>query len=103
MSAAILAVSLDIMLQRELRSHIDKSLFGRTVPKSCSTLQMKMNASIDAGSSPSQRKYVESKPNQADDVLRDLEGRDLVGKKRWLQGPELLWTGEEFWPIRLSE
>ena len=38
-----------------------------------------------------QWKYVDTKENPADDASRGLDGLSLLGRQRWLKGPEFLW------------
>ena len=55
-------------------------------------------AVIHEGSDTSQWRYVPSEVNVADDVSRGLQVDQLVMSKRWINGPEFLWSDTQVWP-----
>ena len=110
LSAAVLAVNLDRMLQRELDITIHDSIFWTD---SMTVLQYIENetrrfhtfvanrlAIIHDGSEPSQWRYVDTDLNPADDATRGLTVAEIMENNRWLRGPEFLWKEEDNWPLR---
>ena len=55
---------------------------------------------IRDGSEPSQWRYVDSANNPADDASRGLSADAFLNSKRWIDGPDFLWTSETEWPKR---
>ena len=55
-------------------------------------------AIIRDGSSISQRKYVKTSMNPADECSRGLTVDKFLQNDRWLQGPSHLWKKESKWP-----
>jgi hypothetical protein len=53
-------------------------------------------STIRSGSTAAQWHYVPSAYNPADELSRGLSAREILDDKRWLQGPEFLWSHEEF-------
>ncbi|XP_068738913.1 uncharacterized protein [Montipora capricornis] len=106
LSAAVVFVKLDNMIRRELGLPIEESIFWSD---STSVIQLIQNQSkrfqtvayrlsiIHDGSSPDQRRYVDSRSNLADDASRGLTAEQLIHNKRWLHGPEFLWKSDECW------
>ena len=112
LSAAVVSVKLDSMIRRELDLPIGESVLWSD---STSVIQMIQNQTkrfqtfvgnclsvIHDGSSPGQWRYVDSKSNPADDVLRASTAEQLIQDKRWLNGPAFLWSSEDKWPSRIT-
>ncbi|XP_069114845.1 uncharacterized protein [Argopecten irradians] len=55
-------------------------------------------AIIHDGSSPESWRHVDGSLNPADDASRGLNVSEIVAKKRWKQGPAILWQDESEWP-----
>ncbi|XP_057687730.1 uncharacterized protein LOC130913275 [Corythoichthys intestinalis] len=108
LTAAVLAVKLDAMLQKELELKLEKSTFwtdSTTVLKYISnetkrfhTFVANRTAAIREATSVEQWRYIGTKDNPADDVSRGMKGADFLMNKRWSNGPKFLSTSEEDWP-----
>ena len=107
LTAAALAVKMDIMLKKELGLEIKKSHFWsdstivlgyiNNTSKRFQTYVANRVSTIHGGSSVNQWRHIESRLNPADEVSRGLSAKELVKSDRWLSGPKFL-TEEEQWP-----
>ena len=108
LTAAVLAVNIDQMLQRELNLPAWHSVFWTD---STAFLQMIRNTNkrfpvflanrltkIEELSTADQWKYVPSKDNAADLASRGIDALLLVSKSCWIRGPEFLFKREDLWP-----
>lgn len=46
----------------------------------------------------SQWKFVDTKTNPTDEVLRGQNAERFLQNKRWIRGPDILWRTECDWP-----
>ena len=109
LSAAVLAVRLDRTLREELEISIDRSVFWtdstavlqyiRNESKRFQTSVASRLAVIHDCSKPSQRNFVDSNRNPADDASKGLTAETLLSQERWFQGPKFLWSEQTSWPI----
>lgn len=108
LSAAATATKLNNMILRELDLPVDDVFFWTD---STCTLGYIANqdkrfkvfvanklAAIHESTQVSQWHYVNTKLNPADDASRGLSAQELVSNKRWLNGPDFLWSNEDDWP-----
>jgi hypothetical protein len=108
LSAAVLAVKLDVMLRKELRLNIDSSVFWtdsmivmhyiKNDSQRYQTFVANRVSQIREGSSPENWRHVESALNPADDASRGLDADQLITHQQWIQGPCYLWYGRDKWP-----
>lgn len=109
LSAAVLGVRLNQLIQKEMRLPITETVYWTD---STSVLQYIQNESrrfhtfvanrvskIQSASDPSQWRYVDTASNPADDGSRGLTADNMIDNQRWLKGPEFLWKDERHWPI----
>ena len=108
LSAAVLAVRMNQTLQEEFQLKFDRTAFWTD---STAVLQYIKNeykrfytfvanrlAVIHDGSELSQRNYVPTNINPADDVSRGLTVKELLSNERWFRGPAFLWEKKSSWP-----
>ena len=109
LTAAVLAVQIDQMLQRELSLPNCRTIFWTD---STAVLQMISNTNkrfpvfvanrltrIEEHTSADQWRYVPSKKNPADMATRGIDAESFVSNSNvWLQGPEFLLDVEDLWP-----
>ena len=108
LSAAVLAVRLDIMIRKELALNNCSSTFWSD---STAVLQMIKNSNkrfpvfvanrisvIESHTNIDDWRYVSSKQNPADLASRGCAAKTLVESKFWYSGPEFLWKTEDYWP-----
>ena len=53
-----------------------------------------------------QWRYVQSNENAADHASRGMDGRSVLERRKWIQGPDFLWQKQHEWrqqPVILSE
>ena len=108
LTAAVLAVRVDRMLQKELQLQLQRSTFwtdSTTVLKYISnetkrfhTFVANRTAVIREASDVEQWRYIGSKENPADEASRGMKVDDFLVNKRWIHGPEFLSKPEEEWP-----
>ena len=108
LSAAVLAVRMNQMLQEEFQLKFNKTVFWtdstavlqyiKNEDKRFYTFVANRLAVIHDGSEPSQWNYVPTNINPADDVSRGLTAKELLNDVRWFRGPEFLWENETSWP-----
>lgn len=108
LTAAVLTVCVDRMLQRELQLQLQRSTFwtdGTTVLKYISnetkrfhTFVANRTAVIIVASDVEQWRYIGSKVNPADEASRGMKVDDFLASKMWIHGPEFLSKPEEEWP-----
>ena len=113
LSAATVAVKLDLMLKRELEVQVDRSVFWtdstavikyiKNENKRFQTFVANRIAMIKDGSSPSQWNYIRTNKNPADDASRGISVEDLIHDSRWINGPSFLWQSKEKWPINCTD
>jgi len=106
LSAAALAVRVDSMLQQELNLDLKPSVFWtdsaivlgyihNTMARYHTFVANRISAIRD-GSVPEQWRHVASADNPADDVSRGLTATEIVTNERWLLGPRLLYSAEDW-------
>ncbi len=113
LTAAVLAVRVDLMLKAELRLQLQESVFWTD---STSVLKYIMNedkrfhtfvanriATIRGATRTTQWRYVSSKENPADLASRGVRVEDFIQEKRWIEGPKFLCGPEKDWPANLVE
>ncbi|XP_026040477.1 uncharacterized protein LOC113032046 [Astatotilapia calliptera] len=113
LTAAVVAVRVDLMLRAQLRMKLEQSIFWTD---STSVLKYIMNEDkrfltfvanrvsfITTATKQSQWRYVSSKENPADDATRGLKAGNVVHSSRWIKGPSFLQKPESDWPTNLME
>ena len=108
LTAAVLAVRLDIMLLKELDFDSCVSTFWCD---STAVLQIIRNSTkrflvfianrlsvIETHSSPENWRHYPSRLNPADLASRGCSAKTLLKSHYWFSGPEFLWKTEEHWP-----
>ncbi|XP_025761326.1 uncharacterized protein LOC112846194 [Oreochromis niloticus] len=108
LTAAFLAVRVNMLLQKELQVRLEKSIFwtdSTTVLKYISNETKRFNtfvanriAVIREATDVNQWRYVSFKENPADDASRGMRAGDFLKCRRWINGPEFLYKSEEEWP-----
>ena len=83
LSAAVVAMNMDSLLNRELRLSLEVSRLFRN---------------IHEGSGPVQWGYVGTKQNPTDYASRGLSAKAMLEDTKWSHGPEFLWQNEHSWP-----
>jgi hypothetical protein len=109
LTAAVVAVKVNHMIQKELDIPIHKTFFwtdSMTVLRYINNESARFHtfvanriALIRDGSEPSQWRYVNTRSNPADDSSRGLSVRKFLISKRWVQGPDFMHLPEDQWPI----
>nr|XP_039261910.1 uncharacterized protein LOC120338049 [Styela clava] len=107
LTAAALAVKLDLFLRRELDFKEIESMFWtdstsvllsiNNTSRRFPTFVANRLAKIEDGSNALQWRYVPTDLNPADDASRGLSVQSLMDE-RWLKGPSFLQEQEEHWP-----
>lgn len=113
LTAAVLAVRVDLMLKAELRLHLHQSAFWTD---STSMLKYKKNEDkrfhtfvanrisiIRGATNTSKWRYVSSKENPADAATRGVRVKDLIHNNKWIDGPKFLQKPESNWSTNLVE
>lgn len=110
LTAAVIAVKMDKMLQCELQLQLSESRFWTdsvTVLKYIEndaarykTFVANRVSFIKEATKPSQWKYVSTADNPADQASTGLSAESLLQSKNWIQGPEFLLRSEDEWPKR---
>lgn len=113
LTAAVLAVLVDLMLKKELRLHLQESVFwtdSTSVLKYIWNKDKRFHTSvanrvttIREATTPSQWRYVSSKENPADDASRGVRAGDFLQDCRWTEGPKFLVGPEESWPVNVMK
>ena len=108
LTAAVLAVEVDKLVQDKLRLPITSTTYWtdstsviqyiRNESRRFQTYVANRVAKIQNASKPSQWRHVDSKSNPADDGSRGMKAEELKENPRWLTGPRFLWQDEETWP-----
>lgn len=108
LTAAVLAVRVDRMLQKELQLRLEKSVFwtdSTTVLKYISnesrrfyTFVANRIAVIREATDVDQWRYVGTKENPADEASRGMRAEDLLNRRRWMMGPDFLYKSKDGWP-----
>lgn len=108
LTAAVLAVRVDLMLRAELQIPLQESVFWtdstsvlkyiKNEDKRFHTFVANRVTTIREATATSQWRYISTKENPADDASRGLRVRDLVEHNRWIEGPSFLHKPEEDWP-----
>ncbi|XP_028314842.1 uncharacterized protein LOC114470696 [Gouania willdenowi] len=108
LTAAVLAVRVDIMLQRELHLKLDKSIFwtdSTTVlkylnneTKRFQTFVANRISVVRDATEVAQWRYVNTKENPADEASRGLTAERFLNCRRWIEGPEFLYKQQQKWP-----
>lgn len=109
LTAAVLAVRVDAMLQKELQWQLVRSMFwtdNTTVLKYiCNetrrfhTFVANRVSVIRESTDVEQWKYVGSKVNPADEASRGLRAEEFLTHGKWIKGPEFLYLSETEWPV----
>ncbi|XP_077969880.1 uncharacterized protein LOC120331115 [Styela clava] len=107
LTAAALAVKLDLFLRRELDFEEIESMFWtdstsvllsiNNTSRRFPTFVANRLAKIEDGSNALQWRYVPTNLNPADDASRGLSVQSLMDE-RWLKGPSFLQEQDEHWP-----
>lgn len=113
LTAAVLAVRMDVMLRTELQVVLEESVFWTdstsvlryitNTTKRFHTFVANRVSVIRELSATQQWRYVSSKQNPADDSSRGMTAEAFLKSTRWIQGPEFLWKDENFWPALPEE
>ncbi|XP_063068882.1 uncharacterized protein LOC134460379 [Engraulis encrasicolus] len=108
LTAAVLAVRVDLMLKAELRIPLQESVFWtdstsvlkyiRNEDRRFHTFVANRVTTIRESTTPSQWRYICTKDNPADEASRGLRVRPFIDHNRWIQGPRLLRLPEQDWP-----
>jgi len=108
LSAAALAVKIDILIHAELDFELGESIFWtdstivlsyiKNVDKRFQTFVANRVSIIHGGSTPHQWRHVRGELNPADDVSRGLTLDELMNSDRWFNGPSFLLADESAWP-----
>ncbi|XP_016531066.1 uncharacterized protein LOC107837133 [Poecilia formosa] len=108
LTAAVLAVRVNKLLQKELQIQLEKPVFwtdGTTVLKYISSETRRFHtfvanriSVIQEATDVNQWRYVSSKENPADDASRGMRDEEFLRCRRWINGPEFLHRSEEEWP-----
>ncbi|XP_041858777.1 uncharacterized protein LOC121651002 [Melanotaenia boesemani] len=112
LTAAVVAIRVDKMLQKELQLPLKESYFWTD---STSVLKYIQNedrrfktfvanriTTIRDGSKVTQWRYIPSCSNPADVASRGIKA-DGLWKQRWLESPAFLWEPEDKWPKSCTE
>ncbi|XP_070567315.1 uncharacterized protein [Ptychodera flava] len=107
LTAATVAVRMDRLLRKELHLEVSGSFFwtdSKTVLRYINNETTRFHtfvanriAVIREGSEPSSWAYINSKDNPADECSRGQTIDAFLDNKRWLQGPDFLWTAQSKW------
>lgn len=110
LTAAVIAVKMEKMLQQELQLQLDDSVFWTdsvTVLKYIEndaarykTFVANRVSLIQEATNSSQWKYVNTADNPADHASRGLNAAGVLHSKNWIQGPEFLLRPQCEWPGR---
>ncbi|XP_035985471.1 uncharacterized protein LOC118558973 isoform X4 [Fundulus heteroclitus] len=108
LTAAVLAVRVNKLLQKELQIQLEKPVFwtdSTTVLKYISSETRRFHtfvanriSVIREATDVNQWRYVSSKENPADDASRGMRAEEFLKCRRWIHGPEFLHRSEEEWP-----
>lgn len=108
LTAAVLAVRMDLTLKAELKFQLDDSIFWtdstsvlkyiNNEDRRFQTFVANRIATIREATKPSQWRHVRTTDNPADDASRGLKVEHFLKNDRWLKGPAFLWKTEEEWP-----
>ncbi|XP_031435546.1 uncharacterized protein LOC116223386 [Clupea harengus] len=108
LTAAVVAVMVDKMLQQELKIPLQQSIFwtdSTTVLRyiDSETARFKTFVAnrivlIREATKPSQWKHVRTTENPADQASRGLKAKNLVQGGTWINGPNFLLNSENDWP-----
>ena len=110
LAAAVEAVKLDKLLQRELEIPLQESVYWsdsmivlwylQQEDKRYPTYVANRVAAIQEHTNRSQWRYVDSCLNPADDVSRGMTADEVVSSSRWIHGPPFLSKGKTKWPTQ---
>lgn len=108
LTAAVLAVRMDLMLKKELQIPLAESIFwtdSTSVLKYINNEDRRFHTFvanrvtiIREATTTLQWRYIRSKENPADDASRGLRVGDFIEHNRWIVGPSFLYKSEEDWP-----
>lgn len=112
LTAAVVAVRVNKMLQSELQIPLKKSCFWtdstsvlkyiKNEDKRFQTFVTNRVSTIRDNSDVAQWRYVPTSLNPADDASRGLKAEHMV-KQRWIEGAKFLWEPEDRWPASPME
>lgn len=101
LTAAVLAVKMDILLKKMLQLPLEDSVFWsdsttvlnyiKNENKRFHTFVANRVSFIRDATQPQQWRYVPTKDNPADDASRGLNVESFLNNERWLKGPSFLW------------
>lgn len=110
LTAAVVAVKVDRMLQGEMQIPLQQSIFwtdSTTVLKYIDndtarykTFVANRITLIREATKPSQWRYVRTSQNPADKATRGMKAKKFMQDKDWINGPEFLSQAECEWPQR---
>ncbi|KAK7904466.1 hypothetical protein WMY93_017073 [Mugilogobius chulae] len=113
LTAAVLAVRVDLMLKSELKMELQESVFWtdstsvlryiRNEDKRFHTFVANRVSVIRDATEASQWKYIGSKENPADVASRGQKIVDFIKNSLWIHGPEYLLSVQEEWPINVMD
>ena len=112
LQAAVLGVRMANVIQKELSVKVERVRFWtdstvvlqyvRNDSRRYHTFVANRVAEVRESSQPSQWKHVPSSMNAADVCSRGASVAELASDSRWVEGPEFLLQGEEYWPEQPS-
>ena len=110
LTAAVIAVKVDKMLQEELQIPLQPSIFwtdSTTVLRYIDNRTARFKtfvanriALIQEATKPSQWRYVRTSQNPADQATRGMKVKSFIEDDRWIKGPQFLLWPESEWPLR---
>lgn len=108
LTAAVLAVRVDLMLKAELKLPLQESVFWtdstsvlkyiRNEDKRFHTFVANRISAIRGATKAVQWRYVSSKENPADVASRGIRVGEFIQSSSWMKGPSFLCRPEEEWP-----
>lgn len=108
LTAAVLAVRVDIMIRKALELDLKSSTFwtdSQSVLKYVANENVRFRtfvanriSVIRENTDVKQWKFIRTKQNPADLASRGMSASTLVKCREWIHGPDFLWKKEEEWP-----
>ncbi|XP_072168946.1 uncharacterized protein [Diadema setosum] len=108
LTAAVLAVDLNSLVQQELQMTVESTTYWtdstsvlqyiRNESRRFQTFVANRVAKIHEATTLSRWRHVGTTMNPADDGSRGMKAKDFVENSRWLTGPEFLQEEEDAWP-----
>lgn len=113
LTAAVLAIRVDLMLKAELRLQLQQSIFWtdstsvlkyiKNEDKRFHTFVANRVSTIRGATKTSQWRYISSKENPADEASRGVRVGDFIHGRRWIEGPSFLSEPEANWTTNVVE